>query len=138
MTKVHFQVAFIVGIFSFAISRVSNAAMLCEATQNSGFGSLLCNNTSVTANSYVLFRNMVPWNGHSGVTIIDVCSGKMASNLEPHRGCVRRYCTQNVDHLSMRFGPIIVPVSPVNVVIGFSFVHTFFEINCGNFQKTLQ
>jgi hypothetical protein len=131
MRTIHFHLSLLSGIFALTLAPGANAAMTCESPSGSDFGDMLCRNTSPKGVSSVLFRNMPPWNGNSGITIIDICEGEIPKTLEPKQGCYRRQCSQAVDHLSMRFGPIIIPISPVNTVIGFSFVHSFFEIHCG-------
>ncbi len=122
-------------IYAGFIQQVACAEMICDEQSTNTHGSMLCINTSKKGTSTVLFRNMLPWDANSGVTIIDICPGAIPANLEPYSGCVRRYCTRSATAIAFRLTPIVVPVAPVAGALGISFAHTHFEILCESFVR---
>ncbi len=128
-------------VFSFLTATLASlfpfhqalASLSCEPVFDSPTETLRCANEGNSGISSVLLRNMPPWSGNAGVTIVDICPGTITKGLIPVPGCMRRYCSQESRELAVAFGTVVAVFPPVAIELAFSFVHRRFEIRCGKF-----
>jgi hypothetical protein len=117
-------------VASIACAHQAAASLVCETPEPAENDLLICKNISPKGTTSVLFRNITPWNGHAGITLIDICSGDIPDAFEPKQGCLRRYCTHEGRDLVVQFGPILLPITPVLGAFRFTFVHAEFSVHC--------
>ncbi len=114
------------------LSNFANASVVCSEQESIFQPSsiLVCKNVSQNGTSSVIFRNIPPWEGNSGITIIDICSGEIEPGKANKSQCVRRACYQESQTLSLRIGPITYPIGAFMGFLKISIAKAEFEVHC--------
>jgi hypothetical protein len=127
------------------------AEINCETLPpSSGIGSLNCYNGNNKTQTIVTFREMPSWDTNASLLVVQMCQYPLGSfqestsssvpaeiltpenftNKEPI-SCLRRYCTQNLEHFSFEVSNIPIPITGGFVLgISFGFSKSNFQVNC--------
>ncbi len=138
--------------FFFLHGPFAFAELVCVARDNTP-GSIDCENRSGAHLTTVTYRNIPPWGGNAGATLVDICDAiefvpldkdayqqmgyavidgtDQDSNMLSAKQCVRRYCSQDSSVFMLRANGLVFPIAPAlwaTLSVGFN--HARFEIRC--------
>lgn len=136
------------------------ASIVCQDSQMPVPG-MTCGTTGTGGFTEVTFRKVPSWGGHAGMVLIDMCripdpvlqkpfepgkeyyvetkdggDNSKVVQSEPGLGCIRRYCTEDINHFSFFLSGVPIPIGPAfSLAISVGFSKTSFEIRCKNIGR---
>jgi hypothetical protein len=136
----------------FLHSPFAFAELVCVA--RSGNSNVVdCENRSGLHRTTVTYRNIPPWGGNAGATLVDICDAvefpQVDQDVYTQQGyvvlgatddqaptgsaerCVRRYCSQDSTFFSLQVNGLVFPISPtLCATLSIGFEHARFQIRC--------